>query len=203
MEQAGTPGTQLESLISSCMEKLAAVCDPRHVIRQFPCTVTGSVVTAGTLTVNSKGLAGHLRGCTQVYLFAATLGADADRLITQRSMADSAEALCIQACASAQIENYCNSIEQEPLSSIGSSGFYLRPRFSPGYSDFDIACQTDILNILQAHKRIGLTEINTHMLTPLKSVTALIGVSREKTFSEPVKCNLCDKTDCRQREVFA
>ena len=212
MGHAGAPGAQLEMLISSCLEKLGAVCDPRHVIRQFPCTVAGDFVTIETLKIKSRGLAARLSNCIQVYLFAATLGADVDRLIAQRSITDSAEALCTQACAAAQIEDYCNNIEQELLRDISRNGLYLRARFSPGYGDFDIACQTDVLNILQAHKLIGVTETKTHMLAPLKSVTAVIGVSAEETFcaqesaseparlgSPPDKCKICDKTDCSFR----
>jgi hypothetical protein len=82
---------------------------------------------------------------------------------------DSAEGLCLQACAAAKIEEYCDSVEKELPAH--------RPRFSPGYGDFDITHQTDILRILDAQK-IGLTETKTHMLTPLKSVTAVIGICR-------------------------
>ena len=196
-------GIQLETLISSCLEKLSAVCYPRHVIRQFPCAVKGDNVKIETFNIKSKKLAAHLKDCRQVYLFAATLGADVDRLITQRSMIDSAEAFCLQACGAAQIEDYCNNIEKEYSQNKSREGLYLRPRFSPGYGDFDINCQTEVLNLLQAHKHIGLSETNTHMLTPLKSVTALIGLSKSESACLAEKCDLCDKTDCafRQKEA--
>ena len=201
----GEVTAQLETLINLCQEKLASVNDPRHVIRQFPCTVTNDGVTIDTLNIKSKGLAIHLNNCTQVYLLAATLGADVDRLITQRSKIDNAEALCIQACAAAQIEDYCSSIEGEVSHKIRESGLYPRYRFSPGYSDFDISTQTEILNILQTHKIIGLTETKSHMLTPLKSITAIIGVSPTEAFCTPNKCETCDKPNCnfRQREGFS
>jgi hypothetical protein len=180
MGHRGESEEQLEMLVSSCLEKLTAVCEPRHVKLQMPCTVTEDDVTIDMLKIESKALARRLKNCSQVYLFAATLGAAVDRLIGQRIKMDSAEALCLQGCAVAQIEDYCNSIEQELQHELAQHGLFLRPRFSPGYSDFNITLQSDILRILQTPKRIGLTETKTHMLTPLKSVTALIGVERKE-----------------------
>ncbi|MCL2070214.1 MAG: hypothetical protein FWH19_04430 [Treponema sp.] len=180
MGHRGKADEQLEMLISSCLDKFGAVCEPRHVKLQLPCTVTDDSVTMEMLEIKSKALAKRLKNCNQVYLFAASLGAAVDRLIGQRTKMDSAEALCLQACAAARIEEYCDGIEKELLDELARHGLHARPRFSPGYADFDIAHQSDILRILQTPKRIGLTETKTHMLTPLKSVTALIGVERKE-----------------------
>ncbi|MCL1814307.1 MAG: hypothetical protein FWG27_00575 [Treponema sp.] len=208
MGHSGGADAHLETLVLSCLEKLTAVYTPRHVTMQLPCIITGNRVTIGELNIESKELTAHLLDCTQAYLFAATLGAAVDRLIAQRTKIDSAEALCIQACAAYQIEDHCNRIEQELSEDLSRQGFYLRPRFSPGYGDFDITHQTDVLRILQVHKRIGVTETKTHMLTPLKSITAVIGIGAKKEKYEPElsvvpcrgfspdKCGDCSKTDC-------
>ena len=203
MGYTGAADIQMETLISSCLEKLAPVCEPRHVIRRYACTAAGGIVTIDTLKIKSEGLSAHLCGCTQAYLLAATLGAEVDRLIAQRSTVDSAEALCLQACAVSKIEDYCSSIERELSQNISGSALHLRARFSPGYSDFDIAHQTDLLNMLTAHKLIGVAETKSHMLTPLKSVTAVIGVCSKETARTPDKCKSCGKTGCsfKQREV--
>jgi hypothetical protein len=170
MGHTGAADTQMEELISSCLEKLANVCDPRSTMVSLPCTIKDGSVIIDNLNIKSASLAACMKDCDGACLFAATLGAGVDRLINQRMKIDSAEALCLQACAAAKIEEYCDSVEKELPNH--------RPRFSPGYGDFDITHQTDILRMLDAQK-IGLTETKTHMLTPLKSVTAVIGVGRE------------------------
>ena len=48
-------------------------------------------------------------------------------------------------------------------------------RFSPGFGDFDIVHQRDILALLDCQKRIGLTLTDSNMLCPTKSVTAVVG----------------------------
>jgi hypothetical protein len=196
MGHKGEVTLQIESLISSCLEKFQNVCEPRSVIMPFPCAVTESGVKTDSLTIESRFLASHIKGCSQIFLLAATLGAEVDRLLNQRMKVNSAQALCLQACAAAKIEEYCGEIEKEI--STNNNKCCLLPRFSPGYGDFKIEHQTDILRMLDAHKKIGLGETKTHMLTPLKSVTAVIGAacSEDSQSGFTNKCASCGKKNC-------
>ncbi|MCL2007863.1 MAG: hypothetical protein FWG77_07215 [Treponema sp.] len=175
MGHKGPADNNLEQLISSSLDELNKVSDPRHVMIQLPCNLKDNIISIDSIKIESSGLAERLYNCTGVYIFAATLGAEVDRLIFSRSKIDSSVSLCIQACASAQIEDYCNNIENELSYDLGKRGLKINPRFSPGYSDFDISHQTDILRLLSADKKIGLCETKAHMLTPLKSVSGIIG----------------------------
>ena len=78
-------------------------------------------------------------------------------------------------------------------------GYYIRPRFSPGYGDFDIAHQDMILRMLDTAKKIGLTLTGGNMLTPSKSVTAVIGLSETETSCHIKGCEACQKKDCAYR----
>jgi cobalamin-dependent methionine synthase I len=52
----------------------------------------------------------------------------------------------------------------------------LRPRFSPGYGDLSLSVQSDLLNVLDARRNIGLTLSDSLMMIPQKSVTAIVGL---------------------------
>jgi 5-methyltetrahydrofolate--homocysteine methyltransferase len=128
----------------------------------WDCLVSPGIVEMDGLTIRSRDLSEYLRGCRQVVLMAATLGAEADALIRRYSVMDMAKAVYADTLCNEMIEEYCDSL-------------YPR-RFSPGYGDFDIARQKDITRLLDCEKRIGLTVTDGYMLAPAKSVTAVIGV---------------------------
>ena len=77
----------------------------------------------------------------------------------------------------------------------------MRPRFSPGYGDFDIHHQEEILRMLDAHKKIGLSMTESYMLTPTKSVTALIGFAEKEMDCPKSGCEVCEKKDCIYRRA--
>ena len=79
-------------------------------------------------------------------------------------------------------------------------GLKLRPRFSPGYGDFSIAHQRDITRELDTARRLGLTVTESLMLAPMKSVTAVIGLS-ETGGCTGGGCEACAKTDCDFRRL--
>ena len=132
-------------------------------------------------------------------LLGATLGFGVDMLMKRYSLTDMAQAVVLQAAAAAMLEEYLDDWQENKALELEEEGKYLRPRFSPGYGDFSIQHQETILRMLDTSKRIGLTMTESCMLTPTKSVTALIGISDTKIPCHRKGCESCDKTDCRFR----
>jgi len=143
-------------------EELRGFVSPKNICGVWECRVSPSLVEMDGLTIHSGHLAEHLKGCRQLALMAATLGAEADSIIRRYSVREMAKAVIADEIFSEMIEEYCRSI-------------YPR-RFSPGYGDFDIAHQKDIAILLDCSKRIGLTVTEGYMLSPAKSVTAVAGI---------------------------
>lgn len=56
-------------------------------------------------------------------------------------------------------------------------GLHPTPRYSPGYGDWSLQDQKSIINLLDAHKHIKVTD--SFMLEPVKSITVLVGWSLE------------------------
>ncbi len=64
----------------------------------------------------------------------------------------------LQACAAAMLEEYLDEWQTALEADMKKEGYYIRPRFSPGYGDFDMAHQDMILlRMLDTAKKIGLT----------------------------------------------
>lgn len=151
------------------------------------------------VTVRGASLREHLAGCGRALLFAATLGAEVDRLISRRAVLSVADAYLLDTLASEKIERYCD--ETQDALSNRSDALYLRPRYSPGYGDVAPDVSFALLNALNAGKRIGLCATAQGMLTPVKSVTAFIGLTREKQSCHIHKCAACPNTGCAFRKT--
>lgn len=191
---------QTYALIQDSFEELERVAKQRIVYRIFELQVTDKkYIEVDGLNIVSGDLVKNLKGCSQVIFLGATLGIEVDMLIRRYSVTQISKALVLQACAAAMLEEYLNEWQENMAAEMKMNGYYLRPRFSPGYGDFDISHQGDILHMLDSARKIGLTMTDSSMLTPTKSVTAVIGMGREETNCHLEGCEACGKTDCIYR----
>ena len=186
-------------LIQDSFRELDQVADARFVYRIFEIIEQNeNELTIGNSKIQSKNLAKNLKGCKQVIIFGATLGTGVDLLMKRYSVSDMTKAVVLQACAAAVLEEYCDTIQKEMAKEL-DAGLYLRPRFSPGYGDFSILHQKELLQMLEAPKKIGLTLTEGYMLTPTKSVTALLGITKDAKECDIKGCEACTKEDCIYR----
>jgi hypothetical protein len=113
----------------------------------------------------------HIKDCDDAILLAATLGFGTDTLIRQTEAFDMAGAVVLDELANELIERVLDSAEEEIKAKYKS----ITTRFSPGYGDFPLTVQAELLAILDAGKKIGLYVNDGGLLNPCKSVTAVIG----------------------------
>ena len=190
---------QSTALIEGAWQSLQRTADPRYRVMRVDAAVLDDRVKIADFAVQSASLALNLRGCSEAYLLAATLGAGVDREMTKLGAVNVAEAFALQAAAASVLECFCDDICEDIARELEKEGLYLRPRFSPGYGGFSTEHQSDILRLLDGG-RIGMGETASHMLTPLKSITAVMGISERQGICNDNKCKDCDKTDCLYRK---
>lgn len=165
-----TVDNQTMRFIREAFQELEQITELKYTYVVLPLTFEcEDCLRLGTLQISSKHLCKNLEGCKAAILFGITLGTEVDRFIHRYEVANIAKAVVFQACAAAWIEKCCDEFQD-------NLNLQLRPRFSPGYGDFSITYQKDILQILDASKKIGLSMTDSYMLTPSKSVTAVIGI---------------------------
>ncbi len=179
-------------LIQQSFQELDECSSERFVYRIFEIFIDEqNKIYLNYLVVNSEDLCQNLEGCNEVVLFAATLGPEVERLIRKYTIKDMSKAVVMQACAAAKLEEYCDQIQAQ----LG----YMKMRFSPGYGDFSLEYQKEILALLEAPKKIGLSMTEGSMLVPTKSVTAVIGIGNIDEKCHRKGCELCKKVDCTFR----
>ena len=109
-------------------------------------------------------------------LFGASIGIEIDRLIAKYSRVSPLKALVFQAIGAERIERLCDEFSRDIAKEKGLEGKTCRPRFSPGYGDLPIEMQREIFKVLDCQRKIGLTLNASMIMSPTKSVTAIIGV---------------------------
>lgn len=171
---------------------LEKIAPPRAVYQILDITKTEDTINLeGTLCkVQSKDLSKLMVNCNQCIIMAATLGLEVDRQIGLKQRVDMLEAVILDACASVLIDKVCDDIEAEIMQQLKEDEYFTM-RFSPGYGDVPLEVSGDLLEILWAPKRIGLSLTHSQMLVPTKSITALIGISNQRE-NRQKSCGTCN-----------
>ncbi|MGN1030433.1 MAG: methionine synthase [Butyricicoccaceae bacterium] len=141
--------------------------------------------------LSGKDIYRHLHGCPETYVLCATLGAAVDREIRRVERRSMLDALALDAAAGEGIEAVCDAAEEEIRAKEAARGRFVTGRFSPGYGDFPITVQPQVLAVCDAARRIGLSVTENNILVPRKSVTALLGVSDVPTEGRKKGCGTC------------
>lgn len=190
----------VNGLIEECIKELTAVASLKCISRTYPLKLLpDGEIDFTVFKTRSRNLSKNLADCSQVILFAATLGTGVDVLLHKYTKLQMSKAVIIQAAAAAMIEEFCDEENVKLKKEYEAQGLYLRPRFSPGYGDFALECQRNITAVLETSKRVGIMLTDSLLMTPSKSVTAIMGVSEKPYRCEVKGCESCGKTDCAYR----
>lgn len=189
----------VKALVDEYVPKVIKSIDAKGCFGYFDINTKNDSISIKDLTVESQSLAKNLDGATGAAVFCVTLGAGLDRLISKALSLSPAAGVCIDAISAAAIEGYADILSNEILDILHKDGLYPRPRFSPGYGDFDINYQKDILNLTNAQKLCGVHLSQSLMMIPSKSITAVIGFAKSKMQRTQKGCIFCEKKDCQYR----
>lgn len=150
----------------------------------------------------------HLSPCEKVLCIAVTVGEEIENEVTRRFSADKyVESILLDAAATAAVEQAADALELAIAPQIFKDGYKMRSRFSPGYGDWALDNQEKFFEITGA-KEIGMSLSSAMMLIPRKSITAIIGLEKNKSdvanASEKIcsTCEGCTQKDCTARKNF-
>ena len=183
---SGEPDERVRALAEQYAGKVEKAARPSYIFKPLDCSLYEKILVG-------EDVKRHVEGCSEIILFAATLGVGVDGLIRRESALSAAGALAADAAASACIEGFCRAADRELQRRF--EGRYLTWRYSPGYGDMPLAVQKEIITVLDAEKRLGLTLTESLTMIPMKSVTAVIGVSEERLGKRSAGCSVCNMRD--------
>lgn len=171
-------------------------CQKQEIQADPPCILQGEKIGR------------HLSGCEKVILLAATVGEDIEETVSKRfAKGEYTASVLLDAAATTAVEQIADSMEKAIKPKAAAKGYGMRWRFSPGYGDWPIEQQPELIRLSHASK-IGIRLSSSMMLIPRKSITAIIGLYKEDK-SQPKAgnmphakgCAACSKTDCPARKL--
>lgn len=199
--KGNTPDENVISIMKVAEDEIIKNAIPRYVYKKFPISYKedGIEVIGTSIVLTGNSIKLHLNGCSEVYLIAATLSGNVDRLIRITELKDMAKALILDTMASVAIENVCEQVED--LIHKENMDKNLTYRFGIGYGDLPISLEPDFLSVLNAEKLIGLCSTENFILSPRKSVVCVMGVSDNEIIQRKKSCSICNMQNrCEYRK---
>ncbi|MBO7721081.1 MAG: hypothetical protein J6T01_01595 [Kiritimatiellae bacterium] len=163
-----TPDGALAKRIDELTGEVRKAMRPARVWRRV---AVSAIPSPGTTLLR------HLAGCEDAVLVCGTLGAGVDSLQRRCAAVSGADALIVQAIGAAFMESWMDETE----TAIGAElppGEKLIRRYSPGYGDWPLTAQRELLAMLDTPRTVGVSLTGTLLMVPSKSVSAAIGVRR-------------------------
>mgnify|MGYP004510128783 FL=1 len=190
----------MDALLEECLKECGGAFAYRVCYREFELTKKDSGINLGFAESDSATIKKRLQGAEKIILFAATVGLNIDRLITKYSSISPARAVAFQAIGAERIESLCDAFCKDMKDAAKRQGLFAGVRFSPGYGDIPLDMQKEIFAVLDCSRKIGLSLNSSLLMTPTKSVTAIIPLSAAKCAENEKSCENCEKTDCAFRK---
>lgn len=192
-------------MIDEACEEALLLAEPKGIYQSYEYNCKEKMVySEPPFRPEGKKISAHLTDCEKVILMAVTVGASIEQAVT-RHFAEGryAYSVLLDAAATAAVEQVADSLEKAIKPKAAAQGYAMRWRFSPGYGDWPLSQQPELIRLSMAGK-IGVSLTEALMLTPRKSITAIIGLYRPEASSCPKGrpgCENCVQKNCPSRKV--
>lgn len=185
----GAPDVVTAGLLARAEEMVLQIAEPRATWRQCGLERPGNALrlAGSSVLLTGADIRRHLNGCISCIVLAVTLGFEVEQALRRAMAQDMAFATMLDAACDVAVEQIAKRVQD--AAAVPNS--CMTTRFSPGYGDLPLAAQHDICCFLDTARQIGLSVTPAHILTPRKSITALIGLSGKPTTKTIHPCKLC------------
>lgn len=194
---------EIKEEVENCFELAEKNSKKDYAVKYFDFKIEGNkvIIEDAHIVFESKDLVKLLEKSEKLALACTTLGMQFDKLCKRTSLTDMSKNVILNSCGSTLVERHCDEIQIAILNEINnsdklkkiedSSNYMLTWRYSPGYGDLSLDSQKDIIRVLDAYKKLGLTLTDANLMVPEKSVTFIVGLTKEKSDDKYDPCESC------------
>lgn len=185
--------TDSRTLMQEILDSLPSRYPPRSTWRQVPLTWSDGIPVADGEVLPGAMAAGFLQRAGSIILMAITLGPAFDRDVRRLALTDMTRSLFLNAAGAAFVDQELDRVQAEIETSLGR---HLSERFSPGYGDLPLAMQRFMERELNLSGRLGIHLLDTLLMVPEKSITAMAGVFDTPQPQSIRGCEVCTLYPC-------
>lgn len=127
---------------------------------------------------SGKNMSKLLRNCPYVTLMAGTIGEALENKVETLKTDNPSDAFYLEVVGGWMADYMAEQIDKRIEQEIIKSGYGRTMRYSPGYGDWNLTCQAEMMRLTQA-SRIGITLTESSIMIPRKSVSAAIGWEKQ------------------------
>lgn len=142
----------------------------------------------------------QLRGSQRYAFFVATAGMEFEEFQHKlKASGDMVKIFITDAIGSVIAEKAADRMEELLENLISPGGWHHTNRFSPGYCGWHVSEQQSLFPLFNTDAPCGVTLTDSSLMTPIKSVSGVIGLG-ENVRKLEYTCGLCDFKLCYKRK---
>ncbi len=176
------PGKHIEHIFNELIKKSDQLIEPAgsYIILEIKKhNETATTFKNSDFIIESPQVSKLLNKSVYGVIFIATIGPETEERVNDLSNDNQlTKAFILDAIGSETADDVADKIHYNLIKPIAEAeGYTVTPRFSPGYGDWNIKVQSNIVDICKG-KSIGIGVNKYSMMIPQKSISGVFGLKR-------------------------
>jgi hypothetical protein len=189
---------RIKSAVKKAVFDIKESTEGKVLYKVFPLQKRGKGISLdGQLTIKSRKLYNVFEECEKVIVFVSTIGNNVEEKIKSNKNNKHYSFVLDQAAslAAEKTAQRFHGLAQEKLSEDEG----VTHRYSPGYCDWPVEEQKKLFKVIP-HEKIGVKLASNSMMSPVKSISGIIGVGERDYIKENgIACHFCSNANCPYR----
>lgn len=183
--------SEISELLDDIKQEMFQLVNPKTIFREDDIIIKNGYyyIPASDLLLKSNDINKKFINVTKILTLAGTLGILIDEKISFYRQIDPVRALLLDTMSNVYIENILDKFEYELREKY--SEYYFTMRYSCGYGDLALQMQSQVVASVRADELLGISVNKNFFMTPIKSVTAFIGLSNSQQIADKNPCLDC------------
>lgn len=170
----------VQQMLDDCISRAGNLFKPKGVFKslEIQCKKDNRVTFSGTdFIIESYQVSHLLDDCPKAIVFMVTIGDDLEKeMKTKMDSGKMTEGVILDAIGSETADAVADWVHRSFIKFLAEKeGLDVTARFSPGYGDWPVTVQSEILKLCEG-ERIGISVNASSLMAPQKSVSAVFGL---------------------------